>query len=137
MYIYLGQPKKGSFSDPIHCHGRLWLECSNGGDENNRRTFLQVRSCLLLNNQVASILAYFSKKLCIWKCGDDKNELNYSRLVNQIFLQHFTFRRSIEALTFISHSLSSTDSWVCNMGSTDGLAAAFDTTTSILPYFCK
>lgn len=43
----------------------------------------------------------------------------------------------MEALTFISHSLSRTDSLVCKISSVDGLAAAFDTITSIFPYFCK
>lgn len=42
----------------------------------------------------------------------------------------------MEVLTLISQSLSRVDSWVSRMASTDGFAAAFDTITSIFPYFC-
>lgn len=41
------------------------------------------------------------------------------------------------ALTFISHSLSRTESGVCKMASVEGFAAALDTITSIFPYFCN
>lgn len=67
------------------------------------------------------------------------NCCNYSSLISTSICSSkcLTFKRSIEVFTLTSHSLSRTDSLVSRMVSTEGLAAALDTITSIFPYFCN
>lgn len=46
-----GKSKKGCFGHSIHSHCDRWVETSNGGNEKNRRTLLQVRDRILYKSQ--------------------------------------------------------------------------------------
>lgn len=107
------------------------------------------------------VTPYIAKDTCGWypeideiritddpllRCGAadcNKQELMVNSSIKEITksipkqAQEFTCNNRTEAFTLISHSLSRTDSFMSNMLSIDGFAAALDTTISICPYFCK
>lgn len=135
----------------------LWIHITNNAKDKNNKLMLLVGGC---TKSIQEQIRYPDTKVAnqYTKVGHDdfysistphgemvereNCRIIYTKLfilyyLFKLFCSLIIFKRSIEALAFISHNFPSTQCYVCRMKSTKGFATELDTTTSTFPYLCN